>query len=209
MKANTEGKLPPPVPQHSVVVTIPKVEVAVEVPTNKPAYLDLSTYAAGVPGIVVAAFGFWVVHLLARHREREKRLTDSWQSILVLADKAADAAISAWLAEPGPERSQKISKAKQEFQMLGLSVTRISNLSQLVAPRNSISSAFNSRNFWLIFQRKTIDLTNRLKEFRLSALEDPLDDPDRPALPDKAPEIQRQLALFTHALDSAIFKCLP
>lgn len=196
-------------PTQPVTLATPKVEVSVVLPAQKSPLTEPATYAAGLPGVAVAIAGFLVVHWLARRRDREKRLTDLSQDVIELADKAAATASAGWVAAKGTKRQVLVNQAKQDFQTLGVAVTRISRMAERVARRSWVGDAWRHRSIGLLCRKRSINLAEELKNFRTTALHDPFDDPARGPDHEAVADIRIELGNFALALDEAVAACLP
>lgn len=192
-----------------IIVQPAKVAVQIEVPKKDNDLFQPSTYASALPGVLVAIAGFYVVHALARRRDREKRLIDTSQLVHELAGEAAAAAAEAWTATKGPKRSLAVNEARQQFQMLGLAVTRVQGVAAKIARRRSIGDCWTSRSLKGLLARHTIELKEELKNFRTTALKDPFGDPNRGPDQGVVADIHIELGNFSHALDKAVNRCLP
>lgn len=168
-----------------------------------------STYASAVPGVVVAIAGFWVVHRLARRRDREKRVMDMSADAHELAGKAASAAIAGWTAGKGPKRKSQIDEAIHLFQILGSTVTRLRDATARVSRRKWLGACWEARSLKLLGSKHTLELSSELSAFRKLAIQDPFGDPDRGPDHDRSADIRVELGNFVYALDQAITRCLP
>jgi hypothetical protein len=177
---------------YNVQGTIGEQQIVLKVEPPSTGMFSPSLYAPALPGVLVALFGLYVGHVLARSRDRRKEISDLCDSLKAVCDDAADAAVEAWLLESGPDRDLKIQQTKRKLQSVGIAATTLK--------RRAESTPW--RLMRLLGQpTRTIDVLSNVAHLRRTATSDPFEDPSRKSDAGRAGAVTSAAAGLESAID--------